>query len=301
VDNKNYCQPATLKKVAQNTENMYRKLKKLLPSLPAIIISLISMQAIYAQEENIPKNGELSDEIKWNIENDTLFLSGSGVIPTTMFGARSAWHYSRSIFSAIVIEEGITDVGKNIFNGYKNIKSITISKTVKSIDANSFSLCKNLVSVEVKSIIPPDINYATFALSKLKKATLIVPKGTKSAYLSDPLWNMFGTIEENANSEYSEEMLAEVNATIDPPCTIYLSRSSNFLGKSASLSVFLNGIEQEKLNNASTVVFKTSKLKNTLLIMQGKSRSVIRRFDAKPGGEIHLDFSYFLGLIKVEE
>jgi hypothetical protein len=88
----------------------------------------------YGQETG----GEMSSEVRWYIEGETLYLSGKGVVPTTMFGQQSPWHPYRSQFNAVVIEEGITRVGKYVFNRYKNITSLTIAGSVESLDANCF-------------------------------------------------------------------------------------------------------------------------------------------------------------------
>jgi hypothetical protein len=215
-----------------------------------------------------------------------------------MLGKRSAWYNARSLFHSVVIEDGITDVGKLVFNGYKNLTSLTVAGSVKDLMPNAFSGCKKLSIVEVKGSTPPDLSVGTFYGIKLKKAKLVVPAGTKATYEADPLWNRFGTIEES-DQPAAVQSAAPVE-TLTEPCTIHLRRTSNFVGGGVSLRVFLNGVEQEKLANAQTIAIQTDRVRNELYIQQGKKNPVtIRRFDATAGGDISIEFSYFSGYMQI--
>ena len=141
----------------------------------ASIMAVITASGLYGQMIG----GELTPDIAWRIENNTLYISGKGVVPSTMFGSRSAWYNYRSQFQSVVIENGITDVGQSVFVGYKNITRLTIAGSVKDFAPNAFNSCKKLSVVEVKGATPPDINFSTFYKVKMKNAKLIVPAGTK--------------------------------------------------------------------------------------------------------------------------
>jgi len=270
--------------------------KKILTLLVMVtIVALVPTSVLYGQDIQ----GELTPEITWRIENGTLFISGKGVVPTTMFGARSAWNDYRSLFHAVNIEEGITFVGQNVFVGYKNITSLTVAESVKELAPNSFNSCKKLTAVEVKSAIPPDINVGTFYKVKFKKARLTVPAGTKATYQADPLWSKFTTIEESTQPPKVQSVAVESLAT---PCVIHLKRTSNFVGGGVNVKVFLNGVEQPmKLSNGQTILLETNRVQNELYLQAGKSPIVVRRFDATSGGDIRIEYSYFFGYMKIME
>jgi hypothetical protein len=259
------------------------------------IMVVMSMSDLFGQDI---VGGELSPDISWRIENNTLYISGEGVVPSTMFGARSAWHSHRSLFNSVVIEDGITDLGQSLFVGYKNITSLTIAGSVKDFAVNAFNSCKNLSVVEVKGSTPPDISLSVFYKVKYKNAKLIVPVGTKEIYASDPLWSQFVKIEESGQP--ATDQPAPIG-TLSEPGTIYLKRTSNFVGGGVNVQVFLNGVEQQKLGNAKTNVMQTDRDKNELYIQQGKRRIAMRRFDATAGGDVHIEFSYFNGYMKIME
>jgi len=262
------------------------------------IMSVMPALTVYGQETS----GELTPTVKWYIENGTLHISGTDTVPTTMMGKKSPWSQAVSQFSAVSIDDGITAVGMNLFIGYKNITSLTVAGSVREIGGSAFNKCKNLTTVELKGAIPPDINMVVFYGTKLAQKKLIVPAGTKATYEADPLWSQFGTIEESSQPADNAATAQENStATLTEPCAIHLTRTTNFVGGGVSLQVFLNGEEQEKLKNGSTIDLQTDRVKNELLIQQGKNPVVIKRFDATSGGDIKIEFSFFFGALKIVE
>lgn len=263
------------------------------------IMTVMPASGLNGQNSQETIGGEMTPEIAWRIEDNILYLSGKGIVPTTMFGAKSLWNDYRSLFHSVVIEDGITGLGQNIFIGYKNITSLTVAGSVKDFAPNAFNSCKKLSVVEVKGSIPPDTNLAAFYKVNFKNAKLIVPAGTKAIYEADPLWNKFVTIEESAQPADTQPTFTPAE-TLEKPCIIQLTRTKNFVGGGVGVRVFLNGIEQEKLGNGETVAMQTDQVKNELYIQQGKNRPVaIRRFDATEEGDIRIEFSYFLGYMKI--
>ena len=257
------------------------------------IMVVMSISNLFGQDI---VGGELTPDISWRIENNTLYLSGVGVVPSTMFGARSAWHSHRSLFNSVVIEDGITDLGQSLFVGYKNITSLTIAASVKDLAPNVFNTCGKLSEIEVKGAIPPDLSHSAFYKVKFKNAKLTVPAGTKARYEADPLWSKFIKIEE---SNQQAEMHSVSVETLAEPCTIHLKRTTNFFGGGSGLGVVLNDVEQEKIGNGKTNVMQTDRVENMLYVKYGKSVYAIRRFDATAGGDVYIEFSLMNGYMKI--
>ena len=261
--------------------------KKILPLVAiATIMAVMPLSGLFGQNTS----GELTPDLKWHIENSTLYISGKGFVPTTMFRQKSAWDDARSLFNAVVIEDGVTLIGKNVFVGYTNITSLSVAGSVKELSSESFSKCSKLTTVELKGAIPPDLNHTTFAGVNLKKAKLIVPAGAKAAYTADPFWSLFGTITESALTVQAAPV-----ETLTQPCTIQLKRKGNYIGGGVKFPVFLNGKEQqEKLGNGKTITLQTDRVQNMLYIKQGKETLVVRRFEAKAGGEVTITVAYIM-------
>ena len=249
----------------------------------ATIMVVAPLSGLFGQATD----GKLSDDVSWRIENNTLYFSGKDVLPSTMFRAKAAWSGSRTLFNAVVIEEGITLVGKNVFAGYSNITSLTVAGSVKELSNESFSKCGKLTTVEMKGATPPDLNHTTFLNLNFKKAKLIVPAGAKAAYAADPLWSKFGTIEESGQAAQAApvEKLAQ-------PCTVHLIRKGGAVA--VKFPVFLNGKEQDKLGAGKTLTMQTDLSQNMLYIKQGNDPLAVRRFDATAGGEVFIKVVYVL-------
>ena len=272
------------------------KNRNLFAAMVFIILTFMLVHSLYGQDTPERIGGELTPEIEWYINDNTLYLNGNGVVPTTMFGARSAWNNYRTLFNSVVIEDGITGLGQNVFVGYKNITSLTIAGSVKDLAPNSFNTCSKLSVVEVRSAIPPDINSTVFYKLKFKKVKLIVPSGTKAAYTADPFWRKFVTIEESTQPPNVQLTSVE---TLTEPCNIHLKRTAQFIGGGSAIRVFLNGVEQEKIGNGKTITMQTDRLNNELYLQWGKTVLSIRRFDAMSGGDIHIEYSNFIAYMKI--
>lgn len=134
--------------------------------------------------------------ITWRIENEILFITGTGAMKKLGLMGTSPWYERRSSFNSVRIEEGITGIGNYSFRAETNIKSVYIPSTVNEIGTSAFGGCKNLTTVEIANALPPQMGKNVFITVPLKKATLRVPVGAKAAYEADKIWSKFGTIEE---------------------------------------------------------------------------------------------------------
>lgn len=86
------------------------------------------------------QSGKFDDvEWKYNGYYATLTFSGKGEIPS-MSGKNAPWKSVANFIAEIVIEDGITAIGVDVFTDCKNA-SAKISRTVKKIDAHAFDGC----------------------------------------------------------------------------------------------------------------------------------------------------------------
>ena len=259
-------------------------MKKKILTLVAVttMMAMMPWSGIFGQDTG----GTLSSGVTWRIENNTLYFSGKSFVPTTMFRAKSAWDKSRSLFNAVVVEEGITLVGKNVFAGYSNITSLTVAGSVKELSPESFSKCK-LTRVEMKGAIPPSLNHTTFLDLNYRNATLIVPAGTKSTYADDPLWGKFGKIEESTEAAQTTPV-----ETLAQPCKVNLIRKGGAVA--VKFPVFLNGKEEDKLGAGKTLTMQTDRSQNMIYIKQGNTPLSVCRFNATAGGEVNIKVVYIM-------
>lgn len=116
-------------------------------------------------------NGTFGDGFHWQLdENGTLTISGTGPMPDFNGGGASysdaPWSQHSLNISNLVIEEGITTIGKYAFYKCSGLKRVTIPDSVTSIGYESFYDCQQLESVQLGNGLV-SIGYGAFRYSNL--------------------------------------------------------------------------------------------------------------------------------------
>ena len=132
-----------------------------------------------------------TENFKWRIENDTMFVAGRGDLP-----GNPPWIRSFSEFSVAVIDDNITSLGHHSFAMAK-ITSVVIGKNVTNLKTYAFFNCKKLTVMEMRSAVPPRVGAFVFMGTPIKKIKLIVPAGSKTEYQKSKDWKKFRNIEEH--------------------------------------------------------------------------------------------------------
>jgi hypothetical protein len=105
------------------------------------------------------------------------------------------------------------------FYACDKLGSVWIPNTVTNIAPLSFYGCKNLRYINVEWTTPPDLHSINPDFSDYNNCTLIVPKGTRSLYISIWYWNHFIEIVERDGGTAAEEVSAS-------PSVVSVSASS---------------------------------------------------------------------------
>ena len=130
------------------------------------------------------------------------------------------YYQNNQEITSLKIPAGITSIGKNVFQKYKGIQSLTFSPALTSISDLQFSCdFSNLKSVSV-GWQDPIAAGIFFKNADMSKSTLYVPQGTKHPYAIADVWAGFGNIIEYNN---------QPNITLEQPGT--LSQKISDFGK----------------------------------------------------------------------
>lgn len=123
--------------------------KKLILLLAAIVASITFATAgIYS--------GTYKDNLSWelNTATGTLTISGEGSMKSAGTKAGYPWYTYRDSINHVVINEGITTVGRLAFDDYRKVRSVSLPSTLDSIMSYAFR-GSNLVSV----VLPSNLHF----------------------------------------------------------------------------------------------------------------------------------------------
>lgn len=90
---------------------------------------------------------------KYDESTKTLTFSGDGemnVYTTDIFGdtyVNPEWSNLKDEVEHVVINEGVTDIGKHAFMSFSKLKDVKIASTVEKIDVAAFEECKDLAEI----------------------------------------------------------------------------------------------------------------------------------------------------------
>lgn len=114
-----------------------------------------------------------SDNISWEIRENTLFISGSGKMPDFDFDKGCEW--SGEKFSKVVISEGITTIGDYVFENNENLESVVLPNSIKCIGEGVFEGCGRLEHITIPKNVT-HIGYSAFWEGS--EVTIHTPKGS---------------------------------------------------------------------------------------------------------------------------
>jgi hypothetical protein len=107
-----------------------------------LIITSSSVAPVFAQ------SGAYGDNLTWRISNDTLYVEGTGTIPSGYSYGQPVWWYPhQSLIHVAIIRDDVTGIGSLAFLDCISLTSVIIGNGVTSIGYEAFSGCTNLTSV----------------------------------------------------------------------------------------------------------------------------------------------------------
>lgn len=100
------------------------------------------------------------------------------------------------------IPSSVLKLGYQAFYANKGLTSMRIPNTVKSIGSRAFMDCEKLEKVSISYLSPNDVSLGSDCFYRISgNATLVVPKGRKSAFEASAQWkNTFAQIIEDENT-----------------------------------------------------------------------------------------------------
>lgn len=91
--------------------------------------------------------GYCGEEVAWTLKNGVLTISGTGAMDDYNDLYLPPWEGQVHLIQRVVVESGVTGIGKRAFYGAKNLKIVSMSDTVKNIGSLAFAECSNLTQI----------------------------------------------------------------------------------------------------------------------------------------------------------
>ena len=106
----------------------------------AMLLSMAPISVLAATVEASGKFGASGSNLTWSLDSDgVLTVSGSGAMEDFANASKVPWYSKRAKIKTVVIESGVTNIGKDAFYGVSSLVNATISDTVTSIGNRAFS------------------------------------------------------------------------------------------------------------------------------------------------------------------
>ncbi|MBE6687254.1 MAG: leucine-rich repeat domain-containing protein [Ruminococcaceae bacterium] len=131
--------------------------KKLIAAALILMMLVPMMTGFASSAATVKYSGtNAGPNVSWYIDTDgLLYLYGSGDTYDFEALAYAPWHIYRSEIKSILVQHGVTGVGKNAFVGLNQVTAVTLSYTVARIGKSAFNSCTALPSI----VLPPSVNY----------------------------------------------------------------------------------------------------------------------------------------------
>lgn len=151
------------------------------------------------------------DGVMFNEEQTTLLhcpiiTTGVYKVPSTVkkIGIQAFFGCTRLL--KIQLPEQLQTINMLAFEGCRHLNSICIPESVTSIGYRAFANCPELRTIQLEHEEPLacSTNCDIFKKTDISKCTLIVPVGTRFAYLKAPVWRDFGNIVEIGEAKEQE-------------------------------------------------------------------------------------------------
>ena len=117
--------------------------------------------------------GAEGNNLIWTLTNEgVLTISGTGEMANWDGGNNPSWTPYLASIKSVVVDDGVTTIGKYAFLGCTSLKSVTIGEDVISIGSAAFDGCTGLSSLTLGSNVQSILNHAFYGCTGLTSLTI---------------------------------------------------------------------------------------------------------------------------------
>lgn len=145
-------------------------MKKVLVLL-ALLAAVCGLLAFSAAAESAAASGICGENLTWTLDAaGTLTVSGTGAMKDYNYEG-APWYQSRDSIQAVVVENGVTSIGRMAFSGCSSLTGITLPEGVTTIGRMAFFGCSSLSSITIPEGVTA-IDIDAFYCSGLKDVSI---------------------------------------------------------------------------------------------------------------------------------
>ena len=132
-----------------------------------------TLYAVWRADEYSGICGE--NNLTWhlNVGTGVLTIFGNGAMDNYTSSSKQPWYDYRDLIKTVVINNGVTKIGRYAFAECENITSITISNSVITIEDNVFRGCAKLTEITIPNSVTKIGKYAFFNCTSLADITIL--------------------------------------------------------------------------------------------------------------------------------
>lgn len=109
-------------------------------------------ESIGEMEYAVIEEGSVNEDISWKYDSHrTLTITGTGAIPDYSSYSETPWAAYRLKTATVVVEEGITTIGKYALSYHTVLKNVSLPETLTAINGFAFIYDRKLVELELPS------------------------------------------------------------------------------------------------------------------------------------------------------
>ena len=128
------------------------KLRRILTVLFALCL-MLGVLALSASAETVASGtcGAKGDNLTWVLDDEgTLTVSGKGNMQTFLWtGEDRGWYEYRAKIKTVILEEGVTSIGKYAFDKCEALTRVELAESVTKAEPCAFRYCSSLQSIEI--------------------------------------------------------------------------------------------------------------------------------------------------------
>lgn len=185
--------------------------------IKSLLTAFVCLFANYSHGQTWQIGSPNAADVTATYSNGTLTISGKGEMQNWGTHEDTPWYSIKEDIKSVIINNGVTTIGRWAFGYYNNLSSVTIPNTVTDIENSAFEQgafttinipesvihignsafagCLNLAEIHCQNPTPPSVdNDNVFWGINKTTCKLYVPQGTQSSYATALGWWFFDIV-----------------------------------------------------------------------------------------------------------